>query len=722
MNQIELQGHVLSLLENFKGMEPMRELFWTTLNYDRVNKPTSRRGWPDSASSVLADDPTLFASGGENGDFQILYCRLAKDRLLLAEERIVTSRLLKDHPHGLFVFSDRTQTNWHFLNVQMAEEEEKRKLYRRVSVGPNEKMRTACQVISQLDLASINANLFGLSPLVIQERHDQAFDVEPVTQEFFREYHATFEKVEGLIRGIRDKDRKRLFTQRLFNRLMFIAFIQKKGWLKFGGKNGRDYLNDLWTDYKKSGNKEMGFYYERLYNLFFHGLGAQDDVGIININRGGILREVIGTVPYLNGGLFEEDDDDKDGGIKVPDEALKAVLHDLFDRFNFTVTEATPLDVEVAVDPEMLGKVFEELVTGRHETGSYYTPKPIVSFMCREALKGFLEANLTKEKREAITSFVDEHEPGGLRDAESVLEVLRRVRCCDPACGSGAYLLGMLHELMDLRSCLFKTKQVDSISSYDRKLEIIQRNLYGVDFDVFAVNIARLRLWLSLAVEFDGDKPEPLPNLKFEIEQGDSLAAPGPDPNQAVMWADEIRQFSETKAKYIKAHGDRKRPLENEIERLKQSIASWTHQGRSVSGFDWAVEFAEVFQNGQGFDIVVANPPYVRMELFKDMKPVLRTNFPDVHSDRSDLYCYFYARAIQILRESGSLSFISSNKWLRANYGAKLRLHIAKTCRITSITDFGDLPVFKSATAYPLVFLARKSKQRVLPASLRKPV
>ncbi len=706
MNQIELQSQVLNLLENFNGIAPMKKLFWTLLNYDQVNKPTSRRGWPDATSSVLQEDPFVLASGGENNDFHVVYCRLAKDRLLLADERIVTTRLLKDHPYGLFVFSDRTQTHWHFLNVQMADEEAKRKLFRRVTVGPNEKMRTACQVISQLDLASIQADLFGLSPLVIQQRHDQAFDVEPVTEEFFREYHSTFEKVEGLIRGIRDQDRKRLFTQRLFNRLMFIAFIQKKGWLQFGGKKNHDYLDALWTDYKKNGNKEMGFYYERLYNLFFHGLGAQDDVGIININRGGFLRDVIGNVPYLNGGLFEEDDDDKDGGIKVPDEALKAVLHDLFDRFNFTVTEATPLDVEVAVDPEMLGKVFEELVTGRHETGSYYTPKPIVSFMCREALKGYLEANLPKENPQAIAKFVDEHEPGGLRDAESVLEVLRRVRCCDPACGSGAYLLGMLHELMDLRSCLFKTKQVDSVSSYDRKLEIIQRSLYGVDLDPFAVNIARLRLWLSLAVEFEGQKPEPLPNLKFEIEEGDSLAAPGPEPTQALMWAAEIDRFGERKAQYIKSHGDTKKSLELEIVALKQSIASWTHHGQQVGGFDWAVEFAEVFREG-GFDIVVANPPYVRQELIMDQKPQLRGIFPDVYHGVADLYVYFYRRAIQILKAKGMLVFISSNKWFRSNYGAPLRTVVERTCRVVSITDFGDLPVFKSASAYPLIFVAQ---------------
>jgi len=551
-------------------------------------------------------------------------------------------------------------------------------------------MRTACQVISQLDLASVSPNFFGLSPLVIQERHDQAFDVEPVTKAFYETYEVVFKYVEAAIRGISGENRKRLFTQRLFNRLMFIAFIQKKGWLQFGGNKNQDYLNALWSDYKKSGNKEMGFYYERLYNLFFHGLGAQDDVGIIKINRGGILRDVIGTVPYLNGGLFEEDDDDKDGSIKVPDEAIRAVLHGLFDHFNFTVTEATPLDVEVAVDPEMLGKVFEELVTGRHETGSYYTPKPIVSFMCREALKGYLEANLTKENPDAIASFVEEHEPVGLRDAESALEALRRVRVCDPACGSGAYLLGMLHELMDLRTCLFSAKNIDPVSAYDRKLDIIQRNVYGVDLDPFAVNIARLRLWLSLAVEFEGENPPPLPNLKFEIEIGNSLAAPGPAPTQGIMWAQEVERFGEKKALYIKAHGESKRKLEHEIVKLKESITSWTHHDHAVNGFDWAVEFAEVFRDG-GFDVVVANPPYVRQELIGDQKPRLKAVYPEVFTSTADLYIYFYKRAFELLTHKGMLAFISSNKWFKANYGSKLRDWVSDHAEVSSITDFGDL-------------------------------
>jgi hypothetical protein len=493
-----------------------------------------------------------------------------------------------------------------------------------------------------------------LSPLEVQAAHDRAFDVESVTKRFFDRYRDVFVRVEGLVEGISDPERKRLFTQRLFNRLMFLAFIQKKGWLKFDG--GSDYLSALWEAYREDEHDE-NFYRDRLKHLFFVGLNTPHEVDVIGINEGGYLRDVIGDVPYLNGGLFEKDEDDRDEGVAVPDEAIALILRSLFAQFNFTITESTPLDVEVAVDPEMLGRVFEELVTGRHETGSYYTPKPIVSFMCREALKGHLAARLPHDSTEAIRQFVEGYDPSGLRDAEGVLKALRTVRVCDPACGSGAYLLGMLHELLDLRTSLFATRSLDPISSYERKLEIIQRNLYGVDIDPFAVNIARLRLWLSLVVEFEGEEgqtPPPLPNLDFKIEVGDSLTAPDPSGGLELdMVRDEqVSRLEVLKADFLEAHGEEKRRLRGEIDGLRREIAAWAHPGGRVSGFDWQVEFAEVFAHSDdttngagGFEVILANPPYVRMELFKEIKPTLRANFPEVHSDRADLYVYFYGRA-----------------------------------------------------------------------------
>ncbi|RAM51912.1 MAG: class I SAM-dependent DNA methyltransferase [Hapalosiphonaceae cyanobacterium JJU2] len=702
---LELQQSISNSLQNLKSLDTLKKLFWSQLNYERVNQSLSRRKLTDAVKNEVEGDPLLLASGGANNAFHIIYTRLKSEELSRQRERSIVNHLLQEHPYALFVFSNKSQSRWHFLNVKYDSSPQKRKLFRRITVGEGEQLRTATERISLLDLEQISPNA---SPLDIQIRHDEAFDVEAVTQEFFKEYRKTFEKVEGLIQGIGGDESKRLFTQKLFNRLMFIAFIQKKGWLKFQSRT--DYLSALWEAYQEEdGISNKNFYRDRLSHLFFAGLNNPQEQDIAGINNGGFLKKLIGTVPYLNGGLFEQSEDDKNPQIIIPDDCIDSILHDLFQRFAFTVTESTPLDVEVAVDPEMLGKVFEELVTGRHESGSYYTPKPIVSFMCREALKGYLKTQVSGESHDAIAYFVDEHNPDSLVNSEAILEALRRVRCCDLATGSGAYLLGMLHELLDLRQCLFANKGLDSNTVYQRKLDIIENNLYGVDKDVFAVNIARLRLWLSLAVEYQGEKPNPLPNLKYKIEVGDSLIAPSPATTGMVR-SEFISRYQQKKAEYMRTHeGGKKQKLEEEINELKTQIALVTHGSSKVEGFDWAVEFAEVFADG-GFDIQIANPPYVRQELIKDLKPTLQKVYPSVYTGKSDLYCFFYARALQLLKPSGMLAFISSNKWFRAKYGEKLKKYIAETCQVQSITDFGDLPVFKSATAYPMIFLAQSGQ------------
>ena len=367
--QTDRQRSVLNLLQNLKGQDPLKKLFWTELNYDKVNSPLSRKGWGEQASTALADDPVLFATGGK--DFHVIHARLKADRPLMGMERPVVSRLLQDHPYALFIFSNASQDQWHFLNVKYDDDVQKRRLFRRIAIGPQEKLRTASERLDKINLADAS----NLAPNTIQKMHDDAFDVEPVTKEFFHEYGRIFEEVEGAIKGIRDAERKRLFTQRLFNRLMFVAFIQKKGWLKFAGST--DYLIAIWKAHARdTAISDKNCYRDRLKPLFFFGLNSSNDVNQIGINRGAFLKTLIGDVPYLNGGLFDEDDDDKDEKIIVPDKTIDAVLNDLFARFNFTVTESTPLDVEVAVDPEMLGKIFEELVTGRHETGDGTRSRP----------------------------------------------------------------------------------------------------------------------------------------------------------------------------------------------------------------------------------------------------------------------------------------------------------------------------------------------------------
>ncbi len=716
-------------LEELDGEHALRRLLERELGYDYEGGLISAGDLPAGVEEEVASDPTLIASTARDGRFTVIHTRLnTPGKLSLTTERKIMERLKKSYPYSLYIFSDVEDKLWHFVNAPLDPEAQApghlsgRKQYRRVVVGPGERFRTATERISLLsvdDLAEKSGQEpENLAPLAVHAAHDEAFDVEAVTKEFFREYRRVFESVEESIVGLKDEERRRYFAQRLFNRLMFVAFIEKKGWMSFRSRT--DYLPALWEAYTAAGGEKEGFYRSRLKPLFFRGFNSQE-------NSEG-EDPIIGVVPYLNGGLFEEDADDRDESIDIPDDCLNEIINDLFARFNFTTTESTPLDIEVAVDPEMLGKVFEELVTGRHEVGAYYTPKEIVSFMCREALKGHLEDRLgasDEDDKEAVRIFVEEHDPAGLHDPEASLGALREVRVCDPACGSGAYLLGMMRELLDLRESLFATVNIDPRTTYQRKLEIIQNNLYGVDIDPFAVNIARLRLWLSLVVDYEGEKPPPLPNLDFKIEAGDSVT--GPDPSGGLQLdffrQGQILELRDLKDQYLRSHQDEKKELRQHIEALRSEIAEYVHPNEEADGFDWQIEFAEVFaEDASGFDIIVANPPYVRQELIKHLKPTLKKVFPEVYTGTSDLYVFFYARALQLLSAGGMLAFISSNKWFRANYGKKLREHLAETAHVASITDFGDLPVFQSATAYPMIFTAQKGRNALGSPTVLTPV
>lgn len=565
------------------------------------------------------------------------------------------------------------------------------------------------------------------------EKWREAFNVEKVTKNFYNKYAEIFGYVEGLIGQSNDLkgDTLRLYTQTLFNRLMFLRFIEKKdNWLDFNGQ--KDYLKALYEAKLVNGKS---FYQSRLCPLFFEALAIE----------GKQESKAVGKVPFLNGGLFEKGELDKQIA-DIPNEAFEPILAQdgLFYRYNFTVEESTPLDIEVAVDPEMLGKVFEKLVTGRHESGSYYTPKSIVSFMCREAIKGYL-CSKTSASWKAIELLVDEHELEieqlSEQDRDDILYYLETLKAVDPACGSGAYLLGLLQELMAIRRTLQNQKlRTDPEYHYKLKLKAISRSLYGVDIDPFATNVAKLRLWLSLAVE--ADYPQALPNLDFKIETGDAVLGPCNELTDAddMLFISELKERAEAlvvkKDEYMTAHGDRKKELFEEIRAEEKAIASETSTAYGESIIAWYVHFAEVFmatrrqqeiQTGveelqdyqittlepTGFDIVLANPPYIRQELIKDIKPTLEKVYPVTYSGTADLYTYFYTRAVELLGLGGMLAFISSNKWFRANYGKKLRSYLADKCTIHSITDFQDSPVFEGTTAYPMIFIAQKGKTSV---------
>ena len=460
----------------------VRSLFVEVLDFNPASGHVDLGAAPSSMALPTSAERVAYSDG-----VQVAYLALEKpesDRVGKGEAA-TAAKLINQQLDGdlLLVVTNSSASQLHLVYPNF---DNVRPVLRRMVVERDLPRRTAVQQVSNIywkhrDTGSIQIAL------------DEAFDVEPVTREFFREYRRVFNLVEQSVTGFgKEGESKRRFVQTLFNRLMFIYFLSRKGWLTFEGD--REYLSALWSDYRnKDGDN---FYDERLWPLFFHGLNKPhpNEMG----NAGAYLSEIIGHVPFLNGGLFERNELDIRDGIVVPDECITEIFTKLFDRFNFTILESTPFDVEVAVDPEMLGKMFEELVTGRHDTGAYYTPRHVVSFMCREALKGYLEGEDTGLTPEAIALFVDSHVTEGIQVAEArrVAAALEHVTVVDPACGSGAYLLGMMQELIELQTALYNAG-VDAKALYDLKLEIIQRNLYGVDIDDFAVNIAMLRMWLS---------------------------------------------------------------------------------------------------------------------------------------------------------------------------------------------------------------------------------
>ena len=606
----------------------------------------------------------------------------------------------------LLVFTNTSASQLHLIQPSF---ETARPTLRRMIVERSLPRRTAIQQVSNIywnhwDSGSIRTAL------------DEAFDVEAVTDAFFDEYKRVFDLALDRVGGFGDdeneQESKKLFVQTLFNRLMFIYFLSRKGWLTFGGD--KDYLNALWKDYPAQ-SEDRNFYVNRLKLLFFAGLNNPQSIDLGRNNPA--LYSLIGDVPFLNGGLFEQSALDERSGVTVPDSVIRPILRDLFDRFNFTVMESTPFDIEVAVDPEMLGKVFEELVTGRHDTGSYYTPRPVVSFMCREALKGYFEGCDIGLRPEAIARLVDDRDMSvvTLPAARRISEALDEVTVVDPACGSGAYLLGMMQELVELQTTLYSDRlRATARDLYDLKLHIIQRNLYGVDIDEFAVNIAMLRMWLSLAIEYEGEKPEPLPNLDFKVVRGDSLLGPNPSPSN---YGDLFRHRAESvaaqvaslKAQYIEATTG-KDALKQEIGRVEDALREALADSPAPAGAtDWRVAFAEVFSLRGGFDIAIANPPYVRVEDIGSVKVALSQQYGGSLSARSDLYCYFYVRALQLLTECGMQVFVCSNTWLDTQYGESLQRHLLDKATILSIFESAVERQFSTAAVNTLISIVRNT-------------
>ncbi|MBN1188984.1 MAG: hypothetical protein JXA46_04465 [Dehalococcoidales bacterium] len=530
---------IMNLLKNLQGMEPLKKLFWTELSYDRINEHLSREGWATNTAAVLYGDPVLFAGGGAENEFKVIYSQLNSDKLLLTQERPVVTRLLRDHPYALFIFSNRSQDRWHFINVKYDAESEKRRLFRRITISREERLRTATERIACLDLGKTGHDATLLPPLEIQNFHDEAFDVEAVTRLFFSEYKAVFDLLKNELKTqSHDNAWAHDYSLQFLNRTMFLYFIQRKGWL---GKD-HDFLRTFWESYRELDRPEDSFVEQWLNVLFFKAFNDGFHGGHKYFPSG--INEILALAPYLNGGLFTPNNLDGQNRAVINDYRFQQVFTFL-ERYNFTISEDSPLDKEIAVDPEMIGKVYESLVNvsdeidERGEAGIYYTPRTEIDLMCRLALVDNLTNHLGENYNNILYQLVFSLEPDEKAEADQAVESaglwqsidqrLRQTAVLDPACGSGSFLVGMLHILDDLQERanrhLGKTE-----NSFIRKKRIIAESLYGVDVMEWACHVAELRLWLTLIV--DAEIPEEelhvrqeplLPHFTFKVRCGDSL-------------------------------------------------------------------------------------------------------------------------------------------------------------------------------------------------------
>ncbi len=655
---------------------------------------------------------------------------------------------------------------------------------------------------------------------------EEKFSIENVTKEFFTAYKKLFldlkESLEEVINDdilikeeFKDKNIKTTdFAKKLLGQIVFIYFLQKKGWLgvkkqESWGEGPKNFLRKLF-------NKEMAnygnFFNEMLEPLFYEALATERD--------GDYYSRFNCRIPFLNGGLFEpiNDYDWIETDITLKNEIFEEIL-ETFDLFNFTVKEDEPLEKEVAVDPEMLGKVFENLleITARKSKGAFYTPREIVHYMCQQSLVNYLEThipNCSKEDIEkfivkgdlALDSIIREQEqkktyhgrvfqkqvlPESIKGNSKVIDkLLAGIKVVDPAVGSGAFPVGMMNEIVRARHIISLLSEKE-VRNYDLKRETIENSLYGVDIDSSAVDITKLRFWLSLVVdEEDIQNIKPLPNLDHKIMCGNSLIEefegmrlldenllemPKINPEIEMITAQkdhlttELKQLRDEspknidkiteidnqltklhkKIKKIKLKTDnksqaslfasaaakklkildkkqdqffnaespnKKKKLRKEIESIEWEFIEETLKGegneesidkleeykknKSKPFFIWKLYFAEIFRRtNPGFDIVIANPPYVgekgNKDIFRDIK---QTEFGKLFYKRKmDYFYFFFHKAIDLCRNKGVIAFITTNYYITADGAIFLRNDFKNRTDIRALINFNELRIFDSA-------------------------
>lgn len=632
---------------------------------------------------------------------------------------------------------------------------------------------------------------------------ENRFKVEVVRENFFNDYLNLYIRLYKSIVEAKDFHELLLknnvdvvsFTKNLLWKIVFLYFIQKKWWFKnketwiwdnLFFKNIWDDFNNKWE--KNSIEKKNYFYNDYLEYIFYEWLNIEN-------RDSDFSKKFWWEIPYLNWWLFKEDYPNwKENIAKISNDVFSNEkenwILDIFNLYNFTIDEDDLYDKEVAIDPEMLWKIFEKMISvdskniwkivetyneksskkrgefitmdienwnvwnNNKKLWAFYTPREIVHYMTKESLINYLINNLDwkKEDKEKkvrdLFDFKDKYLTDNdlsiekiKNDFENVLSIvldvnkkLKEVKILDPAIGSGAFPMWILHEISTLRYYIYDVLIKNVLwqkdyknSMYDIKKEIIENNIYWVDIDPGAIDIARLRFWLSLIV--DEETPEPLPNFEFKFVCANTLLPIEKEEKQLDMeWYIKDEAKLETLKKYKWEYfnisdKEKKEALKNRIRNytaLNNQQEFWYIPSKRAFQFN---EFWSNFDNPKhshsffdpslmmsewrGFDIVIWNPPYIRHEDIKELKPLLK-DYYTTYSWTSDLYCYFYEKWFTLLKQWWILSYITSNKFLKAKYWENIRKLFKNETIIKDIIDFWWYKVFDNATVDSIIFQFEK--------------
>jgi type I restriction-modification system DNA methylase subunit len=589
-----------------------------------------------------------------------------------------------------------------------------------------------------------------------------AFSVEKVNKEFYNHIARFFYRLTGYeckremtLPSVSDDDEKTYqeFAVRLIGRAIFCWFLKHKK-----SANGVSLIAESILS-SEAVKRNSQYYHSTLEKLFFEVLNTPQEQRHKNI-----LPDA-DKIPFLNGGLFEPHRDDFYSGeplynLVIPDGWFEQFF-EILEQYNFTIDENSTVDADVSVDPEMLGRIFENLLaevdpetgdTARKATGSYYTPRAIVDYMVDESLKQYLitKAKIDEDRIIALLSYEAPEIALSESEKSSIISALDGIKIIDPACGSGAFPMGILHKMLlvlqkvdpDLKLWLknhlgniepgiFKDRLLERIRNenweYVRKLLIIQKSIYGVDIQTIAVEISKLRFFLSLIVDEQIEDlkknrgVEPLPNLEFKFVAANSLIELPPVLNRQVglgVVSEEITRLKELRNRYLRSYGREKKQIEEDFLKTRGKLIEhnndWGKDALALQLVNWnpfSTEACDWFDpewmfGEDSFDIVIANPPYgADIDKILDL---LRPIYADVIQNYAEIYKMFFKMGLKVLKSSGIETFITSNTFLSQPRYKDLRTFLLKY-RIVRILNLGEGVFEECIVPVCLTFISKSS-------------